>query len=360
MAIPEQLKGMRFNRVRFKEKRAFEKDWQNYPYTYNQIQKYFPQENYGIICGPEIRVLDDDTPEKELIILIHNNFPETMEVRDHIYFKFDDEHSPKIIFEHKTKLYPTKDGETTPHMGELQGSGTYIVGPGSTHPDGPIYELKKDIPIITISYEKFKEVFGEHFKEKKKKVVREHVSINWEGDKITDIPIGNIISFNGLTDMGNGCFQGPHPKHGSDGGMNFRVDTNENVWVCYRDQAGGGPSELIAVMEGIIECGDAGPSCYSEDQAKEVIKIAREKYGLTTPEPIKQDLGPVRGWALAVSITELAKEHKLTHCLVCGHEFNFQESHGLYFCKYCGNGGGLKKFADMIVVKRNQEREPQC
>ncbi len=354
MAIPEQLKGMRFNRVRFKEKRAFEKDWQNNPYTFEQIQRYFPQENYGIICGPEVRVLDDDTPNKGLITLYHENFPETMEVRDHIYFKFDDGHSPKIIFEHKTLQFPDSKGKMTNHMGEIQGDGTYIVGPGCIHPSGATYDLKKDLPIATISYEKFKEVFGEHFKEKKKKVVREHVSTNWEGDKITDIPIGNIISFNGLTDVGDGSFQGPHPKHGSDGGMNFRVDETVNNWYCFRCQAGGGPSELIAVMEGIIECGDAGPSCYTEDQAREVIKIAREKYGLTTPEPTEQELGPVRGWALAVSITELAKEHNFTHCSICGHEYQFQESHGLYFCKFCGKGGGLKKFADMIIEKRNE------
>lgn len=357
MTIPEQLKGMRFNRVRFKEKRAFEKGWQNNPYTYDQIQQYFPQENYGIICGPEIRVLDDDTPEKILINLYHKNFPETMEVRDHIYFKFDNEYADKIIFEHKTLQFPDSKGKMSHHMGELQGSGTYVVGPGSIHPSSEIYKLKKDLPIATISYKKFKEVFGEHFKEKKKQIVREHVSTNWEGDKITDIPISNIISFNGLIDVGNGCYQGPHPKHGSNGGMNFRVDTNINSYYCFRDQVGGGPSELIAVMEGIIECGEAGANCFTEDQAREVIKIAREKYGLTTPEPIEQDLGPVDGWALVSSITELAKKHNFTHCRICGHPFDFRESHGLYYCKYCGKGGGQKKFADLITQELNKKKD---
>ena len=65
--IPEQLKEMRFNRVMFKEKRAFEKGWQNNPYSYYEIQNYFPNENYGVLCGSELRVLDDDTPNKGLI-----------------------------------------------------------------------------------------------------------------------------------------------------------------------------------------------------------------------------------------------------------------------------------------------------
>jgi len=354
MTIPQQLKGMRFNRVRFKEKRAFEKDWQKNPYNYNQIQQYFPQENYGIICGPEIRVLDDDTPDKLLINLYHQNFSETMEVRDHIYFKFDNEHFDKIIFEHKELVFPDSNGKETHHMGEIQGEGTYVVGPGCVHPSLEVYELKKDLPIVTISYDKFKEVFGIYFKEKKKKIERQHKSTSWEGDNITNIPIGNIISFNGLTDMGNGCYQGPNPKHGSEGGMNFRVDTNSNCWTCYRCQSGGGPSELIAVMEGVIECGDAGPSCYSEDQAREVIKIAREKYGLTTIEKTEQNLGPVKGAAKHLSINKLAKKHKLTHCLTCGYELQLQESHGLYFCKYCGKGGGLKKFFELIVIKKKE------
>lgn len=357
MIIPIQLKDMRFLRVGFKDKRPFEKAWQKNPYTYDEISKYFPQENYGVICGKEIRVLDDDTPNKELIELYNNNFPETMQVRDHIYFKFDNEYEDKIIFEHPINLYPDKDGEMTPHQGELRGEGTMVVGAFSTHPSGEIYKLKKDLPIVTISYEKFKEVFGNFFKQKKKQIIREHISKRWSGDNITDIPIESIISLNGLIDMGDGIFQGPHPKHGSDGGMNFRVDLNNNVYYCFRDQAGGGPSELIAVMEGIIDCGDAGPNCYTEDQAREVIQIAREKYGLTTPEPEERDLGEVRGWAQTVSITELAKEHNLEHCPKCGHEFKLQESHGMYFCKYCNKGGGLKKFAEMIAKKINDKAE---
>jgi hypothetical protein len=60
MKIPQQLQGLRFNRVKFKEKRAFELSWQKKPYNYEEIQQFFPKENYGIICGQEIRGLDDD------------------------------------------------------------------------------------------------------------------------------------------------------------------------------------------------------------------------------------------------------------------------------------------------------------
>lgn len=348
MKIPEQLKGLRFNRVRFKEKRAFENDWQNRPYTYDEIQTYFPKENYGVICGDDIRALDDDTPNQDLNKLYNDNFPETMEVRGHIYLKFDNKYKDKIIFNNASLLFPDSKGKMTPHMGELQGDRTYVVGPGSTHPSGELYQLKKDLPIATISYDKFVEVFGDYIKKKKEKVVSNHVSTSWEGDNITDIPIGNVITFNGLKDMGSGCFQGAHPKHGSDNGNNFRIDTIDNTWYCFRCCSGGGPSELIGVMSGVISCDDAGPSCYSQDEAREVIKIAREKYGLNTPD-IQQDLGEVMGWANSVSILKLAKKNGLEKCPYCRNEFKFEDSHGLYYCKHCGYGGGLTKFAYMIT-----------
>ena len=358
--IPKQLKNMRFLRVKFKDKRPFEDKWQKNPYTYEEIQQYFPKENYGVILGKEVRALDDDTPNKGLIKLYEQNYKPTMRVRDHLYFKFDNGYADKIIFESKELLFPDSNGKLSPHMGELQGEGTMVVGAGSTHPSGEIYELKQDLPIATISYEKFKEVFGEYFKEKKQKIIRNHKPNNWKGDNITDIPIGNIISFDGLRDVGRGCLQGAHPKHGSGNGMNFRVDVENNTWICFRcnnrDSRGcGGASELIAVMEGIIECDAAGAKCFTDEQAKKVIQIARQKYGLSTPNSNTKDLGEVRGWANSVSIVRLAKKHNFENCHICGNPFKFQDSHGMYYCKTCKFGGGLKKFAELICKRNNQE-----
>ena len=162
--IPNQLKDMRFNRVKFKDKRAFEMGWQKNPYSYEEIQGFFPKENYGIICGEDVRVLDDDTPNQGLVKTFIDNFGETFRVRDHLYFKFDNKHSKKIIFNNSILKFDDGRGGKTSHMGELQGEGTYVVGPGSTHPSGELYEQKNDLDIITISYDKFMEVFGEYTK----------------------------------------------------------------------------------------------------------------------------------------------------------------------------------------------------
>ena len=300
----------------------------------------------GIVSSltPELTL---DTPDEDLKKLYHENFPETMEVRGHIYFRFDNEHADKIIFNHPTELFPDSHGTMTHHMGELQGDRTYVVGPYSTHPSGELYELKKDLPIVTISYDRFIEVFGDFMKKKKQHVITNHVSTSWKGENVTDIPIGNIVSFNGLRTLGDGCLQGPHPKHGSDNGMNFRIDSANNTWYCFRCQSGGGPSELIGVMEGIIDCYSAGPSCFTQDQAREVIKVARDKYGLSVTE-LQQNLGDVRGWANSVSILKLADKNNMRDCPDCSMPFKFTDSHGLYYCETCKYGGGLKKFAHMI------------
>jgi len=352
MVIPIQLKDMRFLRVRFKDKRPFENAWQKNHYTYEEIKQYFPKENYGVMGGPELRLLDDDTPEMELHELYNQHFPKTMKVRGHLYFKFDNKHGKKIIFNHYSNLYPDSKGKYSHHAGELQGEGAMCVGAGSTHPDGSKYELIDDLPIQTISYDKFMHVFDDYFRKIKPIVTRAPSQSNWSGDNITDIPIGNILGSIDLQDMGNGCFQGEHPIHGSNNGKNFRVDTNNNTWYCFRCQSGGGPSELIAVMEGIVDCSQVGPSCYSTEQAQDVIKIAREKYGLEIPE---QDLGEVKGWAKSVSIVNLAKKRDFENCPKCKGPWRFQDSHGLFYCDTCKYGGGLPDFAHMINEARKEK-----
>ncbi len=63
-----------------------------------------------------------------------------------------------------------------------------------------------------------------------------------------------------LKEVKPGVFQGAHPIHGSSNGANFKIDTNNNIWACYRHTkddgkaVGGGTLQLIAMMERIIDC----------------------------------------------------------------------------------------------------------
>ena len=55
--------------------------------------------------------------------------------------------------------------------------------------------------------------------------------------------------------------RGSHPFHDSKTGDNFSVNTQSNVWKCWRHETGGGPLELYAMKNGIISCDDSKPGC---------------------------------------------------------------------------------------------------
>lgn len=336
--IPQTLKNCKFLRVLKKTKKPFEKDWTNKPYSYEVIQQYFPKENYGVMTGhDELGVLDDDSKDKILMKLYYQHFPRTFLSHSHLYIKLKGWDGKKIILNDKEN-----------HLGELQGLGQMVVGCGSQHPDGHYYELKEDIPIVEIEFEKFKEVFKNYIKKEVKIITDSKPTIsNWSGDDIKNIPIDSIINLSNLEDMGNGNFQGPHPIHGSETGMNFRVDINNNTWYCFRCNSGGGPSELIGVVEGVISCDRAGKNCYSTSDAQEVIKVAREKYGLKSPSIL--DSFEPQGWALSINIIKAAKKRDFLKCPYCKFPFEFNERLGFFRCECNKKWQGVKKFLELYV-----------
>ncbi|MBA7491752.1 hypothetical protein ES702_02300 [subsurface metagenome] len=316
-------------------KMPIEKDWTNKPYTLEQIKNY---RNYGIICGfGGLAGLDDDTKDKRLIKLFNQSFKPTFQVHEHLYIICKDLPKKLIFFDKKGK-----------HCGELQFTGTQLVACGSIHPTGKVYEVKNDVPILEVTYMKLKEVFKNYLP--KEKVITEKIRANWEGDDIKDIPISSVISFAGLIDMGDGCYQGCHPKHDSVNGMNFRVNTSMNTWCCFRCSSGGSSPELIAVMEGIIDCSEAGSNCFTTEQAQEVIRVAREKYGLRTPET-QNNLEPM-GWAISIDIERMAERKGMLNCPKCNEPFSFDKC-GRYYCSTCKYGGGLKKFAELCLQNKS-------
>ena len=337
--IPEQYIDMKFCRVRYKTKKPFELDWTNKPYTYEEIHPHFPKENYGVMTGVNcLGVLDDDTKDNILLKLALESFGETFRVRNHLYYKLKNWDGQKIIFYDLVGK----------HCGELQGKGQMVVGAGSTHPSGEIYEIKNNVSIKEIDVEIFKSIFQDFIPELKPTIAYKKRT-NWEGEDVKDIPIISVISLGGLRDMGNGCYQGSHIVHGSSGGMNFRINTLNNTWYCFRCSSGGSSPELIAVVEGIINCSEAGKNCLQGDKGSKVIEIAREKYGLKSPE-IKKPMG----WACSINIKRMAERHGLLNCPKCNIPFSFKEVLGFYKCKSCGMFGGLKRFALMCFDKNKK------
>src|SRR5207249_2161140 len=96
----------------------------------------------------------------------------------------------------------------------------------------------------------------------------------------------------GLTDRGSGRLQGSHPVHGSETENNFVVDSMENVWHCFRHGTGGGPYQLLGVLEGVIDCSDSVPGALKGELFKHVRDLALEKgYVRKTPVVLDTNTG---------------------------------------------------------------------
>jgi len=275
--IPKQLRReeIKFCRIRKGTKKPFEKDWTNKPYSYSEIEKFLPGENYGVLCGyGGLIVIDSD--EDELQIVVGEKLPETFKVRTggggiHNYY-FCPDCKKKIILE--------KDGK---HYGEVQSFGAQVVGPNSIHPSGRKYEVINDKEITTISYEQLLSAIKPFMKE----IEETEKSLEYEkreyGDEINDLSVVDIWGTAGLKKHGSEYY-GAHPIHGSETGMNFWINPVKNVWHCFRHNTGGGPLYAIAVKEGIIDCSEAVKGALRGDKAREAIRIAQEKYGLKRKE----------------------------------------------------------------------------
>jgi P4 family phage/plasmid primase-like protien len=95
-------------------------------------------------------------------------------------------------------------------------------------------------------------------------------------EDINSIPLTKIFSLGGMKKRNNE-YQGANPIHGSSTGTNFCINTSKNVWNCFRCGCGGGSAKAIALTKGVIRtCSDD----LSSEQFKEVLKIAKEQYGL--------------------------------------------------------------------------------
>lgn len=159
ITIPKQLQNdeYKFILIAKKNKIPLELEWQNTNNYYFDSEKVVEHlkngGNYGVICGGGLIVMDADTPEFNEIV--KKNFPETYTVKTskghHYYFETRGFEKKKVL----------KDGSN--HLGEIQSTGSFVVGANCIHPTGVSYELVKDIPISKIDSEKINEVLGKFY-----------------------------------------------------------------------------------------------------------------------------------------------------------------------------------------------------
>jgi len=89
-------------------------------------------------------------------------------------------------------------------------------------------------------------------------------------------PLMDLIGVSGFKKVSDG-FQGPHPIHGSQTGMNLHINTAKGVFYCHRCGKGGSSLEWIAIREGFIKCGER----ITSSAFPEVLKAAAEIAGLS-------------------------------------------------------------------------------
>lgn len=224
--------------------------------------------NYGVVGGFGLVIVDVDLDE--LKQLVRDHLPRTFTVQSpgskgwHLYF---------LCSLEKPLRLRDKDGE---NVGDIQGQGKMVVGPGCIHPNGDVYKIVDDRPLAQVTREQLLEAFKEYVIPDREIQRVEAAAHQERRDLKVDLDILQVVSLAGLHKRGNEYY-GPHPVHGSTGGQNFWVNSSENVWHCFRHGSGGGPLLWLAVEEGIIDCSEAVPGALRGDKFKQALQKAAER-----------------------------------------------------------------------------------
>ena len=252
-------------------KEPLEKGWtinSNYGYNSDEINNHLRQGgNVGIFC-PHGGCCFVDADTKEIQELLDIKLPTSWYSTGrpgHRQYIYD-------ISDPPMKNHPLKDGAY------IKGQNGYAVGPGSRHPNGTIYGIvKSNYPIRTVTQAELLEVLRPFLvrdqKEKETKINTIRKDVVW-------ISLADLIDLSQFRHSGT-QYQGPHPIHGSETGINLSIDVSKNLWHCFRHDSGGSVIEWVAVKEKIIDCADAVPGTLRGEKFLEVLEVAHTKYGLS-------------------------------------------------------------------------------
>ncbi|MCJ7570441.1 MAG: bifunctional DNA primase/polymerase [Candidatus Thermoplasmatota archaeon] len=275
LEIPEIYKNPKYRFIKCKtgkkRKEPLENDWTlgaDYKYTDNEFIEYCKSpksESYGFKCGyNDVVVVDCDRDEfaKDMLFKI----PKTLTIQTgskkiHIYLTCKG---------YKNKVLTDKDKI---HHGEIQALGKFVVGIGSKHPNGGLYEILHNEPIAEITPKELDEFIKPYIKEEKELTSS---GLNWDIENVAK-------TIEGLKENPDGSLQGVHPVHGSTTGKNFRIDFDKDangVWHCFRDGTGGDAVTLIGIIEGIVDCSECTKDLFkrSPEKFQQILAIAG-KYG---------------------------------------------------------------------------------
>ncbi|MDA8055579.1 MAG: bifunctional DNA primase/polymerase [Thermoplasmatales archaeon] len=263
-----------------KRKEPLEKGWtvdHHYPYDSPEINDWVKNGgNYGLFCPHgDCCFVDADT--KEIQHALDSKLPTCWYStgrpghRQYVY-KISDPPIPNI---------PLKDGAY------LKGLNGYAVGPGSVHPNGTIYgTTRSNYPIMTESKNELVNILTPFLIRPKQGEAQPRTiraSTTW-------ISLADLIDLSQFRRAGS-QYQGSHPIHGSETGINLSIDLQKNVWHCFRHDSGGSVLEWIAIQERILDCADAVSGSLRGGKFWKVLEIAHDKYGLSKETAVKMIKG---------------------------------------------------------------------
>jgi hypothetical protein len=264
-------------------KRAVEKHFPEHPYTAEELKEWLDQGgNYGILCKNKLVAVDLDTIEMQELF---EKFVNTLTVKSgresggkHYYVESDAEENGVLLI--------------NKNVGNIQVKNKYVVGAGSKHWSGNKYEIVNDVPIATVTKEKFESIFGDKLQWSRQKVSEKEASkeIKKLKSKGIDVSITDFIDLTELKEIGAGEYQGEHPIHGSETGNNFTVNIDKNCWHCFRCNSGGGILSWLAVKNGIIQCSEAQSGGLKGAKFKEAMKMLEKHKEQVEYEKTRENL----------------------------------------------------------------------
>ena len=274
--IPSQLRKddgdeFRFVLVRQGQKIPLEKGWNstnNYSFSDPKLIRSLKSGNYGVCSGyGNLVVVDSDDPI--IAERAEESLGVTFRVRSgsgrgyHDYYIVPNMQRGEI-FERNGK-----------HLGEARSSSQMVVGPGSIHPSGGIYVIVNDESIRAVTIDHFKTAFRHYVRAQNiYRLPRAEVR-NEQCVGLQCLPLTAIFDeFKSVSQQR--YINGKNPWHGARTGTNFSIDTHANLWTCWRCNCRGGVARAIALRHGLIT---ACPHVLSKSEYREVVEIAKEKYG---------------------------------------------------------------------------------
>lgn len=134
-----------------------------------------------------------------------------------------------------------------------------------------------------------------------------------------------------LNEVKPGVFQGAHPIHGSSNGANFKIDTNKNVWSCYRHTkndgtpVGGGTLQLIAMMERIIDCDQCSKGALRGENFVKVLNVLKNKFKVDKDVVKNDGVNPM--YEIAENIKDGDLDRDYVYCIEDNKYYCYENSY---------------------------------